>query len=27
LFDNRHKEMIGGAIMGRQLIIRLTASI
>ena len=27
LFDDRHKEMIGGAVMGRQLIIRLTASI
>ena len=27
IFDDRHKEMIGGAVMGRQLIIRLTASI
>ena len=27
LFDERHKEMIGGAVMGRQLIVRLTASI
>ena len=27
LFDNRHKEMIGGAVMRRQYIIRLTASI
>jgi len=26
IFDDRHKEMIGGAIMGRQLIIRINAS-
>ena len=27
IFNDRHKEMIGGAIMGRQIILRLTASI
>ena len=27
IFDDRHKEMIGGAIMGRQIIMRLSASI
>ena len=27
IFNDRHKEMIGGAIMGRQIIMRLTASI
>ena len=27
IFDDRHKEMIGGAVMGRQIIMRLSASI
>ena len=27
IFDDRHKEMIGGAVMGRQVIMRLSASI
>ena len=27
IFNDRHKEMIGGAVMGRQIIMRLSASI
>ena len=27
IFDHRHKQMIGGAVMGRQVILRLTAAI
>ena len=27
IFDHRHKQMIGGATMGRQIILRMTAAI